>query len=83
MRLKTFLIIALSVLATVILMKNTDEINFWIFGEVRVPKLAMMGAMLVCGFIIGYLAGRPRKKIVHPEEEQEDTLSAEDREFIS
>lgn len=84
---KTFVIILLTILVTVVLMNNTDEIDFWIFGDARIPKLAMMGAMFGCGLIVGYLAGRPRKRNdadqpVNPELEH-DTLSPEDRDFIS
>lgn len=62
MRAKTILIIVVTILVTIILMKNTDEVNFWIFGTKSVPKLAVLGVMFIVGFILGYLAGRPRKK---------------------
>lgn len=61
---KTIFVIIVSVLVTIILMKNTDEVNFWIFGEARVPKLAVLGVMFGLGLILGYMAGRPRKKTV-------------------
>lgn len=67
---KTIFIIVITILVTIILMKNTDEVNFWIFGNQSVPKLAVLGVMFVVGFILGYLAGRPRKK--------EETFSEED-----
>ena len=84
MKFKTIVIVVLTVLVTVILMKNTDEIDFWIFGDARIPKLAMMGAMFLCGCIVGYLLSRPSKKL-QPEGEKEaepSQLSDEDREFI-
>lgn len=62
MRAKTIFIIVVTVLVTVILMKNTDEVSFWIFGNRYVPKLAVLGVMFGTGLILGYLAGRPRKK---------------------
>ncbi len=43
-------------------MKNTDEVNFWIFGDASVPKLAVLGVIFTMGLIVGYLLGRPRKK---------------------
>ncbi|HEY1008619.1 MAG: hypothetical protein ACO1NS_16505 [Daejeonella sp.] len=72
-------------------MNNTDEIDFWIFGDARMPKLAVLGSMFGLGLIIGFLAGRPRKKNQAVEEEQKypasntsttQELSSEDREYI-
>ncbi len=95
MSLKTVFIILISVLVTVILMNNTDEMDFWIFGEARIPKLTVLGSMFGLGLIFGFLIGRPRKKIiVAPYEEEkgleknhQDTivdtsLSDEDRDYI-
>jgi len=62
MRTKTVFIIILTVLATIIIMKNTDEVIFWIFGDRYVPKLAVLGTMFAFGLIVGFLLGRPRKK---------------------
>ncbi len=44
---KSIFIIVVTVLVTVILMKNTDEVTFWIFGDVEIPKLAVLGVMFV------------------------------------
>ena len=98
MGLKTIFIIIVSVLVTVILMNNTDEVHFWIFGDARIPKLAVLGVMFVLGFIVGFMAGRPRKKtalLTHTEpaagtdkqyhdsdNERRDYLSDEDRDYI-
>ncbi len=97
MTFKTIFIIVVSVLVTIILMNNTDEINFWIFGNARIPKLAVLGVMFGLGLIIGFMAGRPRKKI-QPDnlsttepvqntdydyiEKDRDQLSEEDRDYI-
>jgi hypothetical protein len=62
MRAKTIFIIIISVLMTIVLMKNTDEVNFWIFGDASVPKLAVLGVVFTLGLIVGFLLGRPRKK---------------------
>ena len=62
MRAKTIFIIVVTVLVTVILMKNMDEVNFWIFGTRTVPKLAVLGTMFFIGVIVGFLLGRPRKR---------------------
>ena len=64
---KTISIIVLTVLVTVILMKNMDEVNFWIFGTRTVPKLAVLGTMFFIGAVVGFLLGRPKKKLVEDE----------------
>lgn len=63
MRAKTIFIIILTVLVTIVLMKNTDEVIFWIFGDRYIPKLAILGTMFGIGLIVGFLLGRPRRKI--------------------
>ena len=76
-------------------MNNTDEVNFWLFGDTSLPKLAVLGVMFFAGAIVGYMLGRPRKKAVLDEglsesnshnssnQEDRDYLSDEDREYIS
>ncbi|HWK99072.1 MAG TPA: hypothetical protein VNQ55_03960 [Parapedobacter sp.] len=76
MRAKTISIIVLTVLVTVILMKNMDEVNFWIFGTRSVPKLAVLGTMFFIGAVVGFLAGRPKKKPMQADPET-DTPSFE------
>lgn len=91
MSLKTILVIIVSVLATIILMKNTDEVIFWIFGDRYVSKLAILGSMFALGFIVGVMIARPSKKKLsgeseiqkNYEEEKTDLLSDEDKEYIS
>lgn len=90
---KTIFIIVLSVLVTIILMNNTEPIDFWLFGVTKIPKLVVLGTMFGLGFIIGILAARPRKKkeIIQKEpefevtqpEEKSSGLSAEDWEYIN
>ncbi len=95
MNFKTILIITISVLVTVVLMNNTDEVDFWLFGDARIPKLAILGSMFGLGLIVGFILGRPRKKIVednydegevpaktYSETKHAPTLSDEDREYI-
>lgn len=90
---KTIFVILITVLVTVVLMNNMEEINFWFFGITRIPKLAVLGSMLAIGFVFGFLAGRPKRKERQlndpatdaPEEEEgyRSKLSDEDREYIS
>jgi len=95
MNFKTIFIIIISVLVTIVLMNNTDEINFWIFGDARIPKLTILGSMFGSGLIVGFLAGRPAKKIAvvaheepgvplknRSEEGEGKGLSEEDRDYI-
>ena len=97
MSFKTIFIIVVSVLVTIILMNNTDEINFWLFGNARIPKLAILGLMFGLGLIIGFIAGRPGKNYeknsnndseslpqngTDNSDKEPDFLSDEDREYI-
>ncbi len=68
MRAKTIFIIVITVLVTVILMKNMDEVDFWIFGTRSVPKLAVLGTMFFIGAVVGFLLGRPKRKTGHLEQ---------------
>lgn len=94
MKVKTFFVILVTVLITIILMKNSEEVEFWFFGLVKMPKLAMLGGMLIIGFIIGLLVARPkRRKVIindhstgpedEPDSNRQGGLSEEDREYIS
>lgn len=89
---KTIFIIIASVLVTIVLMNNTEEIDFWLFGATKIPKLVILGTMLGLGFIIGFMAGRPKKKASaykEPEfeaiapDESRSALSDEDRDYIN
>lgn len=92
---KTIFIVVITILVTIILMKNTDEVRFWIFGDTDVPKLAILGTMFGLGLIVGYMLGRPRRKVIidehydikeeMPESNQTNkkTLTDDDREYIS
>jgi hypothetical protein len=96
MSFKTIFIITLSVLITVILMNNTDDINFWFFGEIRIQKLTVLGSMFGLGVLVGLLLGRPGKKpktelqdlsaktqSTPPDDpESTESLSEEDRDYI-
>ncbi|MFA6946133.1 MAG: hypothetical protein WC220_09545 [Pedobacter sp.] len=94
MTFKTIFIIIVSVLVTIILMNNTEEIHFWIFGDAKIPKLAVLGVMFGLGLIVGFMAGRPRKSPPSGSsnssepaqnnwsDEDPGQLSDEDREYI-
>ncbi|WP_345953164.1 hypothetical protein [Mucilaginibacter sp. PAMB04168] len=98
MSFRTTLAIIITVFLTVTIMQNTEETEFVIlFVPVTLPKLVMLTAISASAFILGILVSRPRqKKVVRRyEDDQEndtddehprrrpDTLSDEDREYIS
>lgn len=90
---KTISIIILTILLTVFLMVNNDavEFNFIIGKPVEVSKLIVIGICILIGFILGFIAGRPRKTFSSYNDEvernqaieQKSTLSDEDRDYIS
>jgi uncharacterized integral membrane protein len=92
MRIKTMVIIIITVLLTVVIMQNTEEVNFnFLFSTFRISKLLMLTAVTVVAFVIGILVGRPGKpKYLKGNDEeneykkkQSNTLSDEDRDYIS
>lgn len=91
MSIKTIFVVIVSVLVTIILMKNTDEVSFWIFGDMYISKLAILGIMFALGFIVGVIIARPSRKRItdepeiekNYEEDKSDFLSDEDKEYIS
>ncbi len=93
MSVKTIFIITVSVLVTIVLMKNTDEVAFWVFGDAQIPKLAILGIMFALGFLVGYLAVRPGKNKdiplvekndeIDPIAENRNSLTDEDRDYIT
>ena len=74
-------------------MVNNDavEFNFIIGKPVEVSKLIVIGICILIGFILGFIAGRPRKTYSSYNDEversqameQRSTLSDEDRDYIS
>ena len=92
MRIKTIIIITITVLLTVVLMQNTGRVNFEIlWATFAMSKLVMLAAVAAIGFILGLLVGRPRKVIRLSEDNNNDTtpkdktgtLSTEDKDYIN
>ena len=92
MRIKTMFIIFITVLLTVVIMQNTGRCSFnFLFAKFYVSKLVMLLAVAIVSFIMGVLVGRPgRPKYIPGQDEetdelkkQTDTLSDEDRDYIS
>jgi putative membrane protein len=93
MRSKTIFIIIFTALFTIFLMMNTDAVKFdFIFFEKEISKLVVVGVFTLLGFILGYWAAKPKTVVStydqkfdnDPEStDQRNTLSAEDRDYIS
>lgn len=92
MRITTMLIIIITILLTVVLMQNTDTVRFTIlFSDVRMSKLTAMATTALVGFVLGYMVGRPKRaRQIAPDyreddidKDNSDTLSEEDRRYIS
>ena len=91
MRIKTMIIIIITALLTVVIMQNTEHVDFnFLFATFRISKLLMLLAVAFVAFIIGVMVGRPGKPKYVPGQAEEsdpnkkklDTLSDEDREYI-
>jgi len=89
---KTIFIIILTALLTIFLMVNTEPVDFdFLVTTVAVSKLLVIGVCIIVGFIIGFIAGRPRKTISSYDDEVERNqpvagkkeLSDEDRDYIN
>jgi uncharacterized integral membrane protein len=94
MNFRTIVAIVITISLTILIMQNADEAIFTVFSvNVKLPKVAVLTATSVGGFLLGILVSRPRKQKVYnapsyPEDEgsrpkRPDTLSDEDREYIS
>ncbi len=69
-------------------MNNTEEMSFWLFGETKISKLAVLTGLFFGGWLLGYLMGRSGSKnkkddsYTEYEEEATSSLSDDDREYI-
>jgi len=92
MRIKTIIIIFITILLTVVLMQNTERVYFNVlWATFAMSKLVMLAIIAVIGFILGILVGRP-KKIKRLAEEttynaadpnKTNTLSDDDKNYIN
>jgi uncharacterized integral membrane protein len=92
MRLKTIFIIGITALLTVVIMQNKAEVPFhFLFSTFFASNLVVMLSVAVVAFIIGVITGRPAGTRHHKEtdldsvdiKKRTDTLSKEDRDYIS
>lgn len=92
MRVKTIVIITITVLLTVVLMQNTERVSFeFLWATFALSKLTMLASVAAVAFILGVLVGRPKsvKSLGGNATENElgkqnsNTLSDEDKDYIS
>jgi len=92
MRIQTIVIILITFLLTIILMQNTGTVRFTIlFVDMYVSKLVMLFLVALIAFILGVLVGRPKtvrrlggdSPVDQVDDKPSDTLSDEDRDYIS
>jgi uncharacterized integral membrane protein len=92
MRIKTIIIIVITILLTVVLMQNTERDSlYFLWATFRMSKLLILAIVAIIAFILGYLVGRPKRvKLLGgdlPDSDQDknnsNTLSEEDKDYIS
>lgn len=93
MKAKTLFVVILTVLITIVLMQNTDEVKFKVlFWDLYLPKLIILTGIAVSGIILGLMLGNRPSRSTHNHNDDGnqnnnqtpfDTLSPEDRDYIS
>lgn len=92
MRIKTIFIIVVTVLLTIILMQNNQEVTFNIlFWSSRFSILIMTAVVAIVSLLIGIQIGRPKRvrfddshpSMDNPTGKQNTTLTDEDRDYIN
>lgn len=92
MRIKTIIIIVITILLTIVLMQNTGRVNFeFLWATFWMSKLVVLFFVAAISFVLGFLVGRPKqiKKLggdytdTSSEKNNSSTLSDEDKEYIN
>ncbi len=91
MRIKTIVIVLVTILLTTIIMQNTGTMGFQILWmHFYISKLFVMLFVAIVAFVLGWLLGRPKRRFklgetpsgVDGDRDHPDTLSEEDRDYI-
>jgi uncharacterized integral membrane protein len=91
MRIKTIIIVLITVILTAVLMQNTDNVNFnFLWATFRVSKLIVLALVALIAFILGVLVGRPKRvkrlggdfNDDNSDRGRTNTLSDEDKDYI-
>ena len=88
---KTFFIILFTVIITIFLVINTDAVEFnFIVAKANISKLLVIGVCTIIGFILGYIAAKPKRTLTSYDDHAEvieakpqTGLSEEDKNYIS
>ncbi|SHN29037.1 LapA family protein [Mucilaginibacter sp. OK098] len=92
MRIKTIVIIVITILLTIVLMQNTGRVNFdFLWATFWMSKLVMLFFVAAISFVLGVLVGRPKRvkrlggDYTDPnlDKGNPNTLSDEDKEYIN
>jgi len=92
MRIKTIIIILITILLTVVLMQNTGAVYFnFLWAVFRMSKLVVLLFIAIISFVLGVLVGRPKriKKLGgdytdnNPDKSTPGTLSDDDKDYIN
>ncbi|MDB5086769.1 MAG: hypothetical protein JWR09_763 [Mucilaginibacter sp.] len=92
MRIKTIVIIVITILLTIVLMQNTGRVNFdFLWATFWMSKLVMLFFVAAISFVLGVLVGRPKRvkrlggDYTDPnfDKGNSNTLSDEDKDYIN
>jgi uncharacterized integral membrane protein len=92
MRVKTIIIVLITVILTAVLMQNTDNVDFkFLWATFRASKLIVLAFTALIAFILGVLVGRPKRVKRLGDDHTDDntdkgranTLSDDDKDYIS
>lgn len=92
MRIKTIVIIVITILLTIVLMQNTGRVNFsFLWATFWMSKLVVLFFVAAISFVLGVLVGRPKrvKKLggdftdSTADKSNSNTLSDDDKEYIN
>jgi uncharacterized integral membrane protein len=92
MRIKTIVIILITILFTIVLMQNTGSINFeFLWATFTISKLIVFALIALIAFVLGVLVGRPKRvKLLggdftdtNSDKTKSNTLSDEDKDYIN
>ncbi|MDB5017218.1 MAG: hypothetical protein JWQ84_2050 [Mucilaginibacter sp.] len=92
MRIKTIVIILITILFTVVLMQNTGSINFqFLWATFTISKLIVFALIALIAFVLGVMVGRPKRvKLLggdltdaNSDKTKSNTLSDEDKDYIN
>ena len=59
MKIKTYLILTILLLVIIVFVQNTEVVDFKIyFWEISISRIILLPALLVIGFVVGYITAK-------------------------